>query len=78
MCLLFNENEIPIQSSTESVQILKLLFHFVKTREFELAGKGGSSIAVKYKINYFSLNKHRGGAVVLRNACKSKFSVHFA
>lgn len=54
MCLLFNENEIPIQNNTGLVQILKLLFHFVETREFELAGKEGFLIAMKYKNNYFS------------------------
>lgn len=54
MRLLFNENEIPIQNSTGLVQILELLLHFVKTREFELAGRGRFQIAVKYNINYFS------------------------
>lgn len=55
MGLLFNENEIPIKNNLGFVQMIKWLFPFVKTSDFELAGKGGFLMAVKYKINYFSL-----------------------
>lgn len=55
MGLLFNENEIPIKNDLGLVQMIKWLFHFMKTNDFELAGKGGLLMAIKYKINYFSL-----------------------
>lgn len=55
MGLLFSENEIPIKNNLGLVQVIKWLFPFVKTSDFELAGKGGLLMAMKYNINYFSL-----------------------
>ena len=35
--------------------MIKWLFDFVKTNDFELVGRGQLLVAMKYKINYFSL-----------------------